>query len=90
LHLDGVGQGDELALAVEVGGDDGSLDVGDHVERLLVTDEDEVLRRAGPEKTVGSQVLRGGIVASRRRGVERRRARERYGGRSGGGGTGAS
>jgi hypothetical protein len=31
----------------------GSLDVGDHVERLLVADEDEVLRRAGPEKTMG-------------------------------------
>lgn len=36
LHVDGVGQGDELALAFEIEGDDGVLDVADDGHRALI------------------------------------------------------
>jgi len=36
LHLDGVGEGDELSLAGEIQGEDGGLDPGDHAESLFV------------------------------------------------------
>lgn len=93
LHLEGVGEGNELALAVEIERDEGPLDGGDHSQRLLVPVDDGDSSRFA---IVGDAKASAGMVASRGaegEGVERRSAgygAGGYGGWGSGGGSGAS